>query len=101
MPSVGRGPCPDIQQTDHLGVEIKILLFCFKKLGFNPLQVFWGFGACTVRHSAGGPILPSETTQSELELHCRKNWRNIYFPSDIFELFHEDITTNISEKCSP
>jgi hypothetical protein len=32
--------------------------------------------------------------------HCRKSWRNISFPSDISELFHEDITTNISEKCS-
>ncbi len=27
--------------------------------------------------------------------------RNISFPLDISELFHEDITTNISEKCSP
>jgi hypothetical protein len=34
-------------------------------------------------------------------LHCCKSWRNISFPSDISELFHEDITTNISEKCSP
>jgi hypothetical protein len=34
-------------------------------------------------------------------LHCRKSWRNISFPSDISELFHEDIITNISEKCSP
>jgi hypothetical protein len=34
-------------------------------------------------------------------LHCRKSWRNISFPSDISELFHEDITTNISEKFSP
>jgi hypothetical protein len=32
--------------------------------------------------------------------HCRKSWRNISFPSDFSELFHEDITTNISEKCS-
>jgi hypothetical protein len=38
---------------------------------------------------------------AELELHCRKSWRNISFPSDISELFHEDIITNISEKCSP
>jgi hypothetical protein len=30
--------------------------------------------------------------------HCRKSWRNISSPSDISELFHEDITTNISEK---
>ncbi len=27
-----------------------------------------------------------------LQLHCRKSWRNISFPSDISELFHEDIT---------
>jgi hypothetical protein len=33
--------------------------------------------------------------------HCCKSWRNISFPSDISELFHEDITTNILEKCSP
>ncbi len=36
-----------------------------------------------------------------IQLHCRKSWRNIYVPSDISKLFHEDITTNISEKCSP
>ncbi len=35
-----------------------------------------------------------------LASHCRKSWRNISFPSDFSELFHEDITTNISEKCS-
>jgi hypothetical protein len=34
-------------------------------------------------------------------LYCRKSWRNISFPSDISERFHEDITTNISEKFSP
>jgi hypothetical protein len=34
-------------------------------------------------------------------MHCRKIWRYISSPSDISELFHEDITTNISEKCSP
>ncbi len=34
-------------------------------------------------------------------IHCRKSWRNNSFPSDISELFHEDIITNISEKCSP
>jgi hypothetical protein len=34
-------------------------------------------------------------------LHCRKSWRIISFPSDISELFYEDISTNISEKCSP
>jgi hypothetical protein len=33
--------------------------------------------------------------------HCRKSWRNISSPSDISELVHGDITTNISEKCSP
>jgi hypothetical protein len=34
-------------------------------------------------------------------LHCRKSWWNISSPPDISELFHEDITTNISEKYSP
>jgi hypothetical protein len=29
-------------------------------------------------------------------VHCHKSWRNISSPSDISELFHEDIKTNIS-----
>jgi hypothetical protein len=50
---------------------------------------------------AQGPKRHIERKALSWFVHCRKSWKNIYAPSDISELFHEDITTKISEKYSP
>jgi hypothetical protein len=89
---------PVFIHTAQVGVSIRWIVFYtyFYRCFFNTPVHF----SIVYFFSAGSKEIPywdCKYVRLFLNLHCRKSWRNISFPSDISKLFHEDITTNISK----